>query len=119
MRVRLRHVALNYDLIAGFLDKKWEVGGERNAIDVGNQNGKWVRSHKSEDRGAIFLAVKLLYVHSEISRLSRFCAAHTGEGAGATGSRLLRHGNSLTVDCFEDRISTALEQGFADGLSEL
>jgi hypothetical protein len=32
---------------------------------------------------------------------------------------LLRHSDSLPVDCFEDRISAALEQGFADGFSEL
>src|SRR5580692_3483685 len=119
MRVRLRHVALNYDLIASFLDEKWEVSGERNAVDVGDQNGKWVCLQKSEDSGTIFLAVKFGYVHSGISRLSRFRAARAGEGARATCSRLLRHGNSLPVDLFEDRISTAPEQSFADGFSEL
>src|SRR5580658_2639585 len=107
MRIRPRHVALNYDLIVGVVDEKGEVRGERNAVDVGNQNCKWIRSHKSEDSSAFFLAVKFGYVHSGISRLSRFRAAHAGEGARATCSRLLRHGNSLPVDLFEDRISTA------------
>src|SRR5579863_32120 len=119
MRIRLRHVALNYDLITLFVDEKWEVSCERNAFDVGNQNRKWVRSHKSEDGGAIFLTVKFGYVHSGISRLSRFRAAHAGEGTRATCSRLLRHGNSLPGDLCEDRVSTALQQGFADRFSEL
>jgi hypothetical protein len=32
---------------------------------------------------------------------------------------LLRDGNSLSVDCFQDRIPAALKQSFADGFSQL
>src|ERR1700685_4837030 len=47
------------------------------------------------------------------------CATHAGEGGRATRSGLLRQGDSLPVNCCEDRISAALEQGFADRFSQL
>src|ERR1700685_846529 len=47
------------------------------------------------------------------------CATHAGEGGRATRSGLLRDGDSLPVNFFEDRISAALEQGFADRFSQL
>jgi hypothetical protein len=109
-------MTLHHDLISGFVNEKREVSGERNTLRGCNQNGKWICSHESEDGRAIFLAIEFRYVHLRLSRLSRF-ATDAGEGARAIRSGLLRHGNSLAVDCFEDRISAALEQDFADGLS--
>src|ERR1700685_1268230 len=76
MCVRLRHVALHYDSISDFVDEKRKVGRERNAFDVGNQDGEWIRFHECEGSGAIFLAVEFGYVHSRISWLSR-CVPHT------------------------------------------
>ena len=63
-------MTLHHDLISGFVNEKREVSGERNTVRGRNQNGEWIRSHESEDGGAIFLAVKFGYVHFRLSRFS-------------------------------------------------
>jgi hypothetical protein len=62
-------MTLHHDLISGFVNEKREVSGERNTLRGCNQNGKWICSHESDRRGAIFLAVKFGYVHFRVSRL--------------------------------------------------
>ena len=73
-------MTLHHDLVSGFVNEKREVSGEWNTLRGRNQNGKWICSHESEGRGAIFLAVKFGYIHFPVSRLSRF-ARDAGEGA--------------------------------------
>src|ERR1700730_5818682 len=62
MRVRLRHVALHYDLIALFLYEHREMSSKRHAVDIRNQNGERICSHESKGSSAVFLAIEFGYV---------------------------------------------------------
>jgi hypothetical protein len=67
MGIRLRHMALHHKVVSGFVDEEREMGGKWNSVSVGNQDREWIRSHESEDSGAIFLAIEFGYVHFRVS----------------------------------------------------
>jgi hypothetical protein len=64
-------VAAHDDLISGFVHQEREMSGERNSVNVRNQDGERICPHESEDGGAIFLTVKFGYVHFLISGVAR------------------------------------------------
>ncbi len=109
----------HYELVCVLFDKDRNVSRKRNTVGVRNQNCERVCSHERESRGAIFLTVKFWYVHCldlpvETSRGRNYLDKSVRARSG-----LLWQDNALAVDCFEDRISATLEQGFANGFPEL